>query len=245
MKTEVHQMDQIERIKKMESYLDNCREKVDGLLEALEQYRLCKGELKELNEYYSSRQWLHDLEDDEEGRLPSDLKRGVLSEDAVFDLLNDNDQARYISRELLEKEEGPVGQEFMYEVGYVNGLLDTAVGVSPTIGPSYCQAYGFNRDDYLGRIEKFTEMKLDPELLETDGRSLDDRLVEWLGVEGLGTLIEREAGRTQEILSFRDNQYFSDCTDYDNAWTPFTYVEDGFIAVYEHFILFFLMGNNE
>ena len=31
-----------------------------------------------------------DYEADEEGKLPADLKRGILSEDALFDLLEDN-----------------------------------------------------------------------------------------------------------------------------------------------------------
>ncbi len=33
---------------------------------------------------------MKDFEADEAGKLPSDLKRGVLSEDAVYDLIIDN-----------------------------------------------------------------------------------------------------------------------------------------------------------
>ena len=39
--------------------------------------------------YYDSGQWLRDYETDEAGLLPKDLKRGVLSEDAVYNFLAD------------------------------------------------------------------------------------------------------------------------------------------------------------
>ena len=37
-----------------------------------------------------SPQWMKDFEADEAGKLPADLKRGVLSEDAVYDLITDH-----------------------------------------------------------------------------------------------------------------------------------------------------------
>ena len=43
--------------------------------------------LGELVRYYEGGQWLWDYELDEEGRLPKDLKRGVLSQDGVYNLL--------------------------------------------------------------------------------------------------------------------------------------------------------------
>ena len=43
--------------------------------------------LGELVRYYESGQWLRDYELDEQGLLPPDLKRGVLSQDGVYDLL--------------------------------------------------------------------------------------------------------------------------------------------------------------
>lgn len=44
--------------------------------------------LRLLSEYYASGAWLDDYEADERGELPPDLKRGVLSQDALFDLLS-------------------------------------------------------------------------------------------------------------------------------------------------------------
>ena len=43
--------------------------------------------LRILAEYYGSDEWKQDFADDEAGRLPKDLKRGVLSEDGLWNLL--------------------------------------------------------------------------------------------------------------------------------------------------------------
>lgn len=45
--------------------------------------------LDELLQYYEGGMWLSDYELDEKGLLPRDLKRGVLSEDGVYDLLTE------------------------------------------------------------------------------------------------------------------------------------------------------------
>ena len=45
--------------------------------------------LYELTSYYESGQWLKDFEADERGELPKSLKRGVLSEDGVYNLLSE------------------------------------------------------------------------------------------------------------------------------------------------------------
>lgn len=46
-------------------------------------------QVKELSAYYGSDLWKQDFEDDEKGLLPSDLRRGVLSEDGIYDLLSE------------------------------------------------------------------------------------------------------------------------------------------------------------
>ena len=43
--------------------------------------------LRLLRRYYEDGQWLQDYELDEQGLLPRDLKRGVLSQDGVYDFL--------------------------------------------------------------------------------------------------------------------------------------------------------------
>lgn len=44
--------------------------------------------LKTLEQYYDSGQWLADYELDERGLFPAELKRGVLSQDGVYNLLD-------------------------------------------------------------------------------------------------------------------------------------------------------------
>lgn len=43
----------------------------------------------ELFRYYGSKDWWQHLEADRAGQLPSDLKRGVLSEDGIYNALTD------------------------------------------------------------------------------------------------------------------------------------------------------------
>lgn len=80
-------MTQIERIQHMEQILNEAKDAVQALTSALERYRAMKPRMAELTAYYSSPQWMKDYEDDEAGRLPEGLARGVLSEDAVYNLL--------------------------------------------------------------------------------------------------------------------------------------------------------------
>ena len=80
-------MDQIERITYMEQILDEANDAVSSLAEALEKYDAVKDRLQELSVYYSSKQWRQDFDDDSAGKIPANLKRGVLSEDAVYNLL--------------------------------------------------------------------------------------------------------------------------------------------------------------
>ena len=51
-------------------------------------YECVLPDLKELEEYYVSPQWQEDYAADEAGLLPADLKRGVLSQDGISDLLD-------------------------------------------------------------------------------------------------------------------------------------------------------------
>ena len=44
--------------------------------------------LKQLTDYYSSPQWLLDYQLDEQGLLPEGLKRGILSEDGIYNFLS-------------------------------------------------------------------------------------------------------------------------------------------------------------
>ena len=82
-------MNQIERITKMEKIMDEAKGLMKELQENLERYETIQKDLRTLDRYFSGEQWMRDYTADEEGRLPSDLKRGVLSEDALYDLFEE------------------------------------------------------------------------------------------------------------------------------------------------------------
>lgn len=83
-----------ERIEKMEALFDEACAAVRALDEALEGYDKVREKLRVLDEYYRSGEWKADFEADERGELPEGLKRGVLSEDGLYDLLTENDRLR-------------------------------------------------------------------------------------------------------------------------------------------------------
>ena len=83
-------MEQIERIKRMEACLDVSEAAIRGLSQALSAYEEAQEAYGRLSDYYGSDHWMQDYEDDEAGKLPKELKRGVLSQDAVYDLLTEN-----------------------------------------------------------------------------------------------------------------------------------------------------------
>lgn len=91
-------MKQIQRIIHMENHLNEAQEVVSACTEVLEQlelllkqYEACLPKITELSQYYGSAEWFADKEDSDNGKLPEDLRCGVLSEDAVYNLLTDYD----------------------------------------------------------------------------------------------------------------------------------------------------------
>lgn len=80
---------QFTRIRQMERRLTSATAAVNRLEAALDKYEAVQEAIAALNEYYGSDLWRQDLADDEAGRLPEGLKRGVLSEDSVWNLLTD------------------------------------------------------------------------------------------------------------------------------------------------------------
>ena len=96
-------MEQIERIKRMEQYLEQATEAVDELSAALDKYEEAQEAIRELSAYYVSDDWRQDFTDDEQGKLPHDLKRGVLSEDGIWDVLEDSRNLRIRMLETVAK----------------------------------------------------------------------------------------------------------------------------------------------
>ena len=83
-------MKQIERIERMEQNLERAKHALKVLSDAFDEYETVQESLHELDSYYGSDTWKQDFADDEAGLLPAALKRGVLSEDAIWNLLADS-----------------------------------------------------------------------------------------------------------------------------------------------------------
>ncbi|MBO4268405.1 MAG: DUF4298 domain-containing protein [Bacteroidaceae bacterium] len=82
-------MTQIERIEQMENILDRLQEAVAQANDAISHLRELGPLALQLDDYYGSPEWFDDLQADEKGLLPKGLKRGVLSEDGIYDVLNE------------------------------------------------------------------------------------------------------------------------------------------------------------
>lgn len=80
-------MTQIERIERMEKIMDSLKEAVAQVNTARSRLRELGPQAMELDDYYGSPEWFDDLKADEQGLLPQGLKRGVLSEDGIYDVL--------------------------------------------------------------------------------------------------------------------------------------------------------------
>ncbi len=79
----------IERVRRMELYFDTISYAQKNYPDLLKKDRYILKMLTALTDYYENGQWLKDYEADERGELPHDLKRGVLSEDGVYNLLSE------------------------------------------------------------------------------------------------------------------------------------------------------------
>ena len=79
-----------DHIIQMESILDKANSILGELEEKIAEYKSFQPELRKLEEYYASPQWKKDFDMDEKGLFPKDVKRGVLSEDGIYDILERN-----------------------------------------------------------------------------------------------------------------------------------------------------------
>lgn len=96
VKTKAATAEQQSRIVTMERRLDRVQAALHKLEQAWEAYTAIGDDLKSLDTYLGSDLWRADRKADAAGSLPPELKRGVLSEDAIWNLLQEN-------RELLQE----------------------------------------------------------------------------------------------------------------------------------------------
>lgn len=113
-----YRMDRIERVERYEQLYDEVLQEVErrdgGTGEATDDHSYAGGsegqecagtgvaseeqlsfdeKVQLLKEYYDSGQWLEDYTADENGEFPPDMKRGVLSQDGLYDLLEEAEQS--------------------------------------------------------------------------------------------------------------------------------------------------------
>ena len=79
----------IVRLQEMEDRYCRVRKAVDAMYDALEDYMQVQEDIHILDQYDESGQWLKDFEADERGEIPASVPRGILSEDALYNLLTD------------------------------------------------------------------------------------------------------------------------------------------------------------
>ena len=86
--------ERIRRITEMESRYDRIRLALQAAGACPDHLDSIRDDIQALSEYYEGSLWREDFEADEAGLLPPDLKRGVLSEDGVYNLLSEYDTLR-------------------------------------------------------------------------------------------------------------------------------------------------------
>ena len=145
---------QIKRINLMEQRFARVEASLKTLREAMAQYETVKPDIEALDSYYGSDLWRLDFDADEAGKLPKDMPRGVLSEDGLWNLL---DQHRMLQQQMsqLSSDSKPAGTlKDVYLAGgcfwgaehflkQINGVIDTEVGFANgnTDNPTYEEVY--------------------------------------------------------------------------------------------------------
>ena len=94
--------ERIARIKHLEQNYDECNISIEEFKDQIKKFKSIYPKIAELNEYYNDGSFLEDYKMDEKGQIPQDLKRGILSEDAIYDLLMEFDKIDQSIKELDE-----------------------------------------------------------------------------------------------------------------------------------------------
>lgn len=80
----------IERIKEMEEILNNSIKAINDFESALDAFLKAQIGINKVSEYYGSENWFNDIEEYDSGKVPKDVKAGILSEDMAYDMLMNN-----------------------------------------------------------------------------------------------------------------------------------------------------------
>lgn len=94
-----------DNLNKMEAILQQATQTLNTLEASIFDLQHMQDDIQKLSDYYGSKQWRKDFEADEQGLFPEDLKRGVLSEDGIYDLLERNKEVMGKLKMFFEEEE--------------------------------------------------------------------------------------------------------------------------------------------
>ncbi len=94
----------IKRVARMEAVYDQSCQAVEALLQAAQTYLDRRAQLRELEEYYLGPVWMADFDRERAGEFPRDMKRGILTEDAIYDLLTDEARMKGLLETVMELE---------------------------------------------------------------------------------------------------------------------------------------------
>ena len=83
-------MEQLERIQKMEGHLNKYAQVLADAQKALVELERCQSDYIQLRDYYTGQKFFDDLEYSNSPEFPENIACGVLSEDAVYDLMGDH-----------------------------------------------------------------------------------------------------------------------------------------------------------
>ena len=135
----------IQRVRQMEQYMDEVAEALKNASDELKNNGELRKKVAVLTDYMDSGQWLADYEADERGELPADLKRGVLSQDGLYNLICDIKENERMNRmdfsinEMLAMQESlqdrykdwwePIGPEtgknkLLWMIGEIGEVID-------------------------------------------------------------------------------------------------------------------------
>ena len=97
-------MTMIDRIKQNEKSFDSAVKSVNKLNDALDEFISNRENIKIVNKYDGSKAWFKDKEALESGEIKK-VKAGVLSEDGVWDMLDNIDEVIKKMKSILKKYE--------------------------------------------------------------------------------------------------------------------------------------------
>ncbi len=83
---------QLDRVIYMENLYDRINEALESQDNPVERLGQLQEEINELETYYLGSDWLEDFDAEKRDEFPKNLNRGILTEDAIYDLLSDIDE---------------------------------------------------------------------------------------------------------------------------------------------------------